>query len=255
MTPFALPLLTRPGWFFLIWSVIGGMVMALGLDEAWVRGSGAPDVLLNLTCAILRVADALWITLAAALVLRHELHGQGETKAMLTLLAIALPSAAAEWLGTTTGLLFGHYQYTGQFGWRIGGVLPYTIPLAWYAVVVGSCRMLDGFAPRLPPGMRPILAAALATATDFNLEPVAMHVRDYWQWSDGPGGAALARPPAFNFLSWFVLAALLAHAVPVQRAAEIPLGPPRPRPMNPAAILGLMNLLFLLAHLGRWWRA
>lgn len=222
--------------------------MAAGINEAFVGRAAIPETVRTLALGILRVSDALWITLAAGLVFAHEARRSGWAVTGRAFAIIAVASGAAEWLGASTGWLFGDYDYSGQFGWRIGGVLPFTIPLAWFIVVTGARRLAE----RLPwqgAWLRALVAAVLATLTDVNLEPVAIHVRGYWQWTDGPGGALRAAPPLFNYACWFGLAFLLARAVPTgPRKACIAEGPRAP---GPIAVLVWMNVLFALAHLGR----
>lgn len=245
-----------PDWlagFFILWSLVGGLVMAAGINEAWIIRAAVPEWSRAAGLAILRGSDALWISLAAWLVFRHEKFRLGRSAALRSFGIIAVVSGAAEWLGATTGWLFGHYDYTGQFGWRLGGVLPFTIPLAWYAVVTGACRLLDQWRP-LPVASRGLLAAGLATLTDINLEPVAIHIRNYWQWTDGPGGPVLANPPLFNYLTWFLLSGLLSLSVAEPGMAKRePLAQARVG-LHPVAVVAWMNALFLLAHLGRAWR-
>ncbi len=236
--------------FFVLWSVVGGLVMAAGINEAWVAAAPVPTWVRTAGLAILQVSDALWISLAAWLVFRHEEARIGRSNALRAFGIIAVVSGAAEWLGATTGWLFGHYDYTGQFGWRLGGVLPFTIPLAWYAVVTGACRLLDAWKP-LPLAVRGVLVGGLATLTDVNLEPVAIYLRNYWQWTDGPGGTILAQPPAFNYLTWFVLSGFLSLSVPMAQKDQR--GSSRVG-LHPVAVLAWMNALFFLAHLGRAWR-
>lgn len=239
------------GWFFAIWSVVGGLVMAAGIDENFVLRLEMPEMIRAAALGILRVSDALWITLAAGLVFAHEARRQGPVVTARSFAIIAVASGSAEWLGASTGWLFGDYDYSGQFGWRIGGVLPFTIPLAWFIVVTGACRAAE----RLPwPGAWPraLAAATLATLTDVNLEPVAMHVRGYWQWTDGAGGPLREVPPLYNYACWFVLALLLARAVPTGSGKSPDSG--RWRAPGPVAVLVWMNVLFALAHVGRWIR-
>lgn len=246
-----LPRFSLLGWFFAIWSVVGGLVMAAGINEALVARVEMPEMLRTAAMAILRVSDALWITLAAGLVFAHEARRQhvGETSRSFAIIAVA--SGAAEWLGASTGWLFGDYDYSGQFGWRIGGVLPFTIPLAWFIVVTGACRLAE-MLPWTGAWLRAMVAAAVATMTDVNLEPVAIHVRGYWQWTEGPGGPLRDVPPLYNYVCWFLLALLLAHAVPRGEAKPSQSG--RWSTPGPLAVLLWMNVLFLLAHVGRWIR-
>jgi putative membrane protein len=240
------------GWFFAIWSIVGGLVMAAGIDENFVLRVEMPEMIRTMALGILRVSDALWISLAAGLVFAHEARRQGAGATARSFAIIAVASGAAEWLGASTGWLFGDYDYSGQFGWRIGGVLPFTIPLAWFIVVTGACRVAEKL-PWKGGWPRAIAAAALATLTDVNLEPVAMFVRGYWQWTDGPGGPLRDVPPFYNYACWFVLAFLLARAVPIG-AGKTTDDSGRWRAPGPVAVLVWMNVLFFLAHLGRWFR-
>jgi uncharacterized membrane protein len=238
------------GWVFGVWTLVGAAVMAAGIDGGWVAGQGWPVELRNAALLVLGISDALWISLAAWLVLRHEAACHGPWRAGVALVLVAVPAAAAEWLGTTTGTLFGHYHYTDAFGWRLGGVLPFTIPLAWFIVVIGAARLAEAVGI-INPWARALAVAVLATATDFNLEPVAIHVRGYWEWLDGPGGSPLAAPPWTNYATWFALAFVLAFAVPAGRPGQ---GQGRRAGLPAVPVLVLMNILFACAHAGAWAR-
>ena len=41
-------------------------------------------------------------------------------------------SLASELLGTSTGFPFGHYRYLSGLGYKIAGLVPFTIPLSWF---------------------------------------------------------------------------------------------------------------------------
>jgi putative membrane protein len=45
--------------------------------------------------------------------------------------AISL-SLCSELLGTSTGFPFGHYRYLSGLGYKIAGLVPFTIPLSWF---------------------------------------------------------------------------------------------------------------------------
>ena len=45
--------------------------------------------------------------------------------------AVAL-SLSSELLGTSTGFPFGHYRYLSGLGYKIAGLVPFTIPLSWF---------------------------------------------------------------------------------------------------------------------------
>lgn len=241
-------LLATAAWIFLGWTAIGAVVMAVGIDVEWVRRAALPPWVEAPAVAILNLSDALWITLGAGLALASETRRVGARPALRSFAILAVAAGAAEWIGATTGLLFGDYAYTDRFGLRLGGVLPYTIPLAWYLVLTGAAEVADKF----PLGKlgRLLAVGGLAVVTDINLEPVAIHVRGYWFWNGDPTAA----PPLFNYLTWFLLAAVLSPVVGRRHEPETPTEDPRGLLLSPATLLLAMNALFLVAHLGRWVR-
>lgn len=103
-----------------------------------------------------------------------------------------------EMIGVNTGLLFGDYSYGEVFGRKLFGV-PVLIGINWFCVVyashvVASKLKSDRIKGRLSIAL---LAAAIATAFDWVMEPVAMKL-GFWNWSDGT-------IPLFNYVSWFVI--------------------------------------------------
>lgn len=225
--------------------------MAFGVQESSIENAALPDWLTAAAIHILRLSDALWICLAALLVTGHEMARRGAGVTIGAFALIALISGLAEWVGATTGLLFGNYEYTTRFGLLIGGVLPFTIPLAWVIVLTGAARLpLIERIPSLP--LRCLAIAAVATLTDFNLEPVAIHVREYWVWA-GAAGESLDWAPLSNYVTWFVLSAVLALPLAVRSRAASP-SSELPRLAHPAVVLLLMNGLFLAANFGLWLR-
>ena len=51
--------------------------------------------------------------------------------------AIAI-SLTAELMGTSTGFPFGAYHYTTGLGYKIAGLVPFTIPLSWFYLGLSS---------------------------------------------------------------------------------------------------------------------
>src|SRR4028119_1546109 len=58
------------------------------------------------------------------------------------LLTFMLPSVflslGSELLGTSTGFPFGHYSYLSGLGYKIAGLVPFTIPLSWFYLGIVS---------------------------------------------------------------------------------------------------------------------
>lgn len=245
---------------FLVWTAVGFLVVPADLDPAGIREWLGNGILGGAAVHLHRAADAVWMSWAALVCLTAVARATGWRVAALQFGLIALGSAAVEWMGATTGFPFGPYEYGHTFGWRIGGVLPFTIPLAWFVVVSGSRSAVRLASPRAAAPLAAVAAGILAVLTDVNLEHVAWHVRGYWTWFPDSGPHPPGTwPPARNFVSWFVLAtifAALAGRIEESHAGRrLPAtggDPARPAMVGdsdairrPAVVLALMNALFL----------
>ncbi|NEP57395.1 MAG: carotenoid biosynthesis protein [Symploca sp. SIO2G7] len=122
---------------------------------------------------------------------------------MLPAISISLGS---ELLGTSTGFPFGHYQYLSGLGYKIAGLVPFTIPLSWFylgfSAYVIACVSLAtlSISDRYKYIGAIALGALLLTSWDFVLDP-AMSQTDvpFWFWEQ-PG--AFFGMPYQNFLGW-----------------------------------------------------
>jgi uncharacterized membrane protein len=102
-------------------------------------------------------------------------------------------SLASELLGTSTGFPFGAYAYLSGLGYKIAGLVPFTIPLSWFYMGL-CCFVLARVSleqTKLPLWVQQLggigLGAMLLTAWDFVLDP-AMSQTPYpfWEFSE-PG--------------------------------------------------------------------
>ncbi len=200
--------------------------------------------------ALLHVADAVWIYLAAIVIYLHTAASEGLTTARRWALILLVGSGACEWIGAQTGYPFGPYRYTDHFGWRIGGVLPVAIPLAWMVVLLCGRSLILRFRPASTRAELALGVAVAATLTDVNLEAVAWKVRGYWNWYPDASPPLPAWPPVQNYLSWFVLSFALAYALPPNYS----LRRREPSPLRPIFVLALMNALFIIVYAARWLR-
>jgi putative membrane protein len=102
-----------------------------------------------------------------------------------------------EMIGVNTGLLFGDYSYGEVFGRKLFGV-PVLIGINWFCVVYASNVVAIKCSDRIKGKLSiALLAATIATAFDWIMEPVAMKL-GFWNWNDGT-------IPLFNYISWFVI--------------------------------------------------
>jgi putative membrane protein len=112
-----------------------------------------------------------------------------------------------EYAGVNTGVPFGRYAYTGVLVPGLPGGVPLAIGFAWLFIVVGGlftarAIVIGTRADRAMPWVASLLGAVLAVGLDLLLEPVAYHVRDYWEWEDA-GPVSYYGVPWSNFAAWF----------------------------------------------------
>ena len=142
-------------------------------------------------------------------------------------------STGAELLGTSTGFPFGEYHYLSGLGYKIAGLVPFTIPLSWF--YLGFSAYLLAYMGSVGLGKLRVLSAIafgslLLTSWDFVLDPaMSQTTMPFWAW-DQPG--AFFGMPYQNFAGWLgtgavfmAIAAMLWKAKPLE-ASNIPLGLP-----------------------------
>jgi len=123
-----------------------------------------------------------------------------DKKVFLWFLLTYAATFAVEAAGVATGLVFGPYHYGTTLGPKLLEV-PLIIGANWVMIVLGALRLSERLAVRPFPSA--LIAAALATAFDWVMEPVAIRL-DYWQWHT-------ADIPLQNYVAWFVTAAVAAY--------------------------------------------
>ncbi|MEM6400136.1 MAG: gamma-carotene 1'-hydroxylase CruF, partial [Cyanobacteria bacterium P01_D01_bin.116] len=128
------------------------------------------------------------------------------------LIPSVLISVGSELLGTSTGFPFGDYSYLSGLGYKIGGLVPFTIPLSWFYVGLSAYLIArSGLkVAEKPTLMRHIAAIAIGallfTSWDFALEPAMSQTAfPFWYW-ETPGD--FYGTPYRNYLGWFGTSAL-----------------------------------------------
>ncbi|MGL5804305.1 MAG: gamma-carotene 1'-hydroxylase CruF [Xenococcaceae cyanobacterium] len=162
---------------------------------------------------------------------------------MLPALVISLSS---ELLGTSTGFPFGHYRYLSGLGYKIAGLVPFTIPLSWFylgfSAYIIARAALANFS--LPNWLRNAIAigfgSLLLTSWDFVLDPAMSQTSvPFWVWEQ-PG--AFFGMPYQNFAGWFGTGVLYMTVATLIWQAK-PLTLPRQELQLPLAIY-LSNFAF-----------
>lgn len=122
------------------------------------------------------------------------------------MLPAVLISLGSELLGTSTGFPFGDYSYLSGLGYKIAGLVPFTIPLSWFymglsAYLIARVALNTAKQSWLRQVGSILLGAMLFTAWDFALEPAMSQTAfPFWFWSE-PG--AFFGTPYRNYAGWF----------------------------------------------------
>ena len=134
---------------------------------------------------------AVYIVLGTATVAIYAYRMLGWQNWLGFMLPAVVLSLCSELLGTSTGIPFGHYQYLSGLGYKIAGLVPFTIPLSWFYMGMSSyllarvaleAKGVNGWIKQLGAIA---LGALLLTAWDFVLDP-AMSQTPYpfWEFQD-----------------------------------------------------------------------
>ena len=108
----------------------------------------------------------------------------GWARAALGAAVVGVTTAAVERVGTSTGVPFGRYRYTGRLQPEVAGV-PVIVPLAWWSMAVPAREAAHGALGRWStPARRVALGAVALTAWDLFLDP-QMTAEGFWRWSRG----------------------------------------------------------------------
>ena len=196
-----------------------------------------------------------YVLLGAAAILLHAAYRFGWNRALGLLVVGVGISLGSELLGTSTGLPFGPYSYTTLLGYRIGGLVPFPIPLSWFFMVYSSIAITGRILPvRDSERSRTawaFLAGAILTAWDVAMDPAMSRATTHWLWhTDG----FFYGMPLSNWIGWFLTGSLVARAmlavVPPAKFAEK--ASPSRLPLAVYAINGVMPVAICLRH-GLWW--
>ena len=126
------------------------------------------------------------------------------------LLAFFIPaitiSLSSELLGTSTGFPFGDYTYLNGLGYKIAGLVPFTIPLSWFYLGISAYLLARGGILAKGKswwrqGLALAIGALLLMSWDFVLDPaMSQTAMPFWYWHT-PG--AFFGMPYQNFAGWF----------------------------------------------------
>lgn len=116
-------------------------------------------------------------------------------------------SLGSELLGTSTGFPFGEYRYLSGLGYKVAGLVPFTIPLSWFYIglatyTIARVALENRSLPRWVQHAGAIaVGSLLLTCWDIVLDPAMSQTSvPFWLWEQ-PG--AFFGMPYQNFFGWF----------------------------------------------------
>jgi putative membrane protein len=155
-------------------------------------------------------------------------------------------SLTSELLGTSTGFPFGNYSYLSGLGYKIAGLVPFTIPLSWFYLGLCSYLLARAGIGKKFGALGAVGAIALGslmlTSWDFVLDPaMSQTVMPFWYWHQ-PG--AFFGMPYQNFVGWMGTGFVyISIAALLWRNQEIRL---QPAQLNLPLVIYLGNFVFAM---------
>jgi uncharacterized membrane protein len=200
-------------WFFLIAHIVAmvfglaGLVLVLPHPEFIATLPSFGQALFQLS---MTGGGVVYIVLGALTVFLHGYLSLGLRSITLFFVPAVVLSLGSELLGTSTGFPFGHYAYLSGLGYKIAGLVPFTIPLSWfylgfsaYLLAYSGLRValrrweIQDFSLRLSAV---VTGAVLLTAWDLVLDP-AMSQAPFPFWSFQEVGEFFGMPYR-NLVGW-----------------------------------------------------
>jgi len=181
---------------------LAGLLIALPRPALWAGDRLAVQVF----TLGMQYAGAAQIVLGAAALLVFGGVYLGWRRTLIFFGLSTSISLGMELLGTSTGWPFGGYQYTAGLGPKVFDLVPFTIPLSWFAMGF-SAYLLAGLIVRRarwhPPAIwTVVLGVWLLTVWDLVLDPAMAYETlpvKFWIWHEtGPYFGM----PVRNFAGW-----------------------------------------------------
>jgi len=158
-------------------------------------------------------------------------------RALGILFALSVLAVMVEALAIFTGFPYGEFSYAGDLGYRVFGLVPWTVAFAYLPMLLGSIAVASHIAGTAPA--RFIATSGLVLVlVDLIVDPALVHA-GMWVW---PQGGLYYGIPATNFLGWFITGSIYAGIFYAAARQELSAGLPVP--------IGIAASLLLI--LGLW---
>ena len=166
-----------------------------------------PDIGKTILPLSMANGGVIYMLLGTAAVAVYAYRTLGLWHCLGFMLPAILLSIGSELLGTSTGFPFGHYRYLSGLGYKIAGLVPFTIPLSWFylgfsAYIIALAGLGTKNIPKLVKYLGAIgIGSLLLTSWDFVLDPAMSQASlPFWVWEQ-PG--PFFGMPYENFTGWF----------------------------------------------------
>ena len=180
-----------------LYLIAAGAAIGFGVFRAWPHLlATVPDAMATYPAAV-QFFSRGQIVIALA-VLAAVLFTRAGMRWLPAFAAIYAISLASELLGTTVGVPFGAYSYTGALGPKLFAHVPVLIPASWFMMALPSYALAASARTRVG---RVIMASLILLAWDLALDPAMSAATAFWVWeSTGPYYGM----PWLNLFGWFV---------------------------------------------------
>lgn len=188
---------------------VTGLLLVLPHPEFVINLSPIGQIFFQLG---MTAGGVIHILLGAIAVAIYAYRNLGVRLWLTFMVPAVLLSLGSELLGTSTGFPFGHYRYLSGLGYKIAGLVPFTIPLSWFYMGL-VCYLLARTALQkvaIANWIRQIAAIALGaillTAWDLVLDPAMSQTTfPFWQFQEN---GAFFGMPYRNLTGWLGTGAL-----------------------------------------------
>jgi len=123
----------------------------------------------------------------------------GWGKGLLVFAVLALLTIIVEFIGVVSGFPYGSFQYAGDLGYRVFGIVPWTVPFAWLPLLFAAISLANVDRRSFVRGS--LKAAGILTLMDIVLDPGAVAV-GLWRYTY-PG--MYYEVPWTNFAGWLLV--------------------------------------------------
>jgi uncharacterized membrane protein len=143
--------------------------------------------------------------------LLHGIYTLGWRRAVLFLAVTCATGFLFEYVGVTTGMLFGAYVYTNVLGPKILYTVPFIIPPAYFMMLYPSYIITNLILDARPEAREhttarmiaaAVLTALVMTAWDLSNDPLMADEVKAWLWLDGGPYFGI---PVRNFYGWIAV--------------------------------------------------